>query len=106
MLTTRPGRGSTDEDAAGQTAPLRGMIAVMRAALASMRGDIAQTVALCEEAFASLPATSTYWRSVAALNLGFAHAIGGDMAAAAPMLTQAIQLCRAVGNDLCGGWSA
>ncbi len=79
-------------------APLRGRIAVIRSALASMRGDIAQTVALCEEAFAALPPTSTYWRSIAALNLGFAHAIGGDMGAAARMLAQAVELCQAAGN--------
>ena len=92
--STAPGGQHGPTDPAEPTAPLRGRIAVIRSALASMRGDIAQTVALCEEAFAALPPSSTYWRSIAALNLGFAHAIGGDMAAAAPMLAQAVELCR------------
>jgi LuxR family maltose regulon positive regulatory protein len=102
ILARRPAPAEPVGDAAGdptgQQVPLPGMIAVIRAALASMRGDVTRTVALSEEAFAALPATSTYWRSIAALNLGFAHAIGGDMVPAAQMLAQAVQLCQEAGN--------
>ena len=62
-------------------------------------GDCGITIAYSQQALAYLPPHSERWRSVALLCLGFAYEMDGAVHAAIQTLEDAIQLCRAIGND-------
>jgi len=57
---------------------LQGRIAVIRAWMASYRGDISEIIQYSRQALKSLPEEDLMWRSVAATSLGFAHGWSGD----------------------------
>ncbi len=56
----------------------QGRIAVIRAWMASYRGDIPKIIQYSRQALKSLPEEDLMWRSVAATSLGFAHGWSGD----------------------------
>jgi len=74
------------EELKGEAAPrpdfhkyeLQGRIAVIRAWMASYRGDIPKIIQYSRQALKSLPKEDLMWRSVAATSLGFAHGWSGD----------------------------
>ena len=61
---------------------LHGMLATIRAGLASLRGDARQAIDLAGEALARLPETSGHWRSQSSISLGIALDVAGDVPAA------------------------
>ena len=77
---------------------LAGGLALLRAALASMRADAARTVAQCQQALALLPAESLVLRGLAVGYMGTAYWLMGDLAAAGDAVNQAIALSEASGN--------
>ncbi len=77
---------------------LAGGLALLRAALASMRADAAGTIALCQQALALLPEDSLVLRGLAVGYLGTAYWLAGDLAAAGDAVAQAIALGEAAGN--------
>jgi len=74
------------EESKGKSAPrpnidkvdLQGRIAVIRAWMASYRGDIPKIIQYARLALKSLRKEDLMWRSVAATSLGFAHGWSGD----------------------------
>ncbi len=92
--------GSSREVSAGdgELAELRGTLKAIQAGVASMQGDIPRTIALAEAALASLPVDNVMWRTVAAVDLGIAYALSGDVQAASRTFAEAIALCRRAGN--------
>ncbi|WP_129629614.1 LuxR C-terminal-related transcriptional regulator [Candidatus Oscillochloris fontis] len=68
---------------------LRSEVLAVRATVAGLRRDTAQTVALAQAALAEIPDDSVIVRSVVALMLGSAAYLRGDMAAAEAALNEA-----------------
>ncbi|HEU5431090.1 MAG TPA: LuxR C-terminal-related transcriptional regulator, partial [Thermomicrobiales bacterium] len=85
------------DDAAGR-AEFGGILAAIRAAVASVREDAAPTIAYAQAARARLPAASVFWRVVATVSLGMGYEAAGQMRAASKTLAAAIALCRETGN--------
>ncbi len=79
-------------------AEARGILAAMRAAVASVREDAPPTIAFARQALAALPPASAFWRTVALVSLGLAYDAGGAMAAAGRTLVEAAALARTTGN--------
>jgi len=75
-----------------------GEVATVRAHVAAVRGNTAQSIALAQEATRQLPADNLFLRGLVAQTLGLAHHWGGNPGAAAQALTQAIELSRAAGQ--------
>jgi LuxR family maltose regulon positive regulatory protein len=61
---------------------IQGMVAAIRAFLASYRGDVPGTIQYSRQALEYLPEQELTWRSTAAIALGDAYGIQGQMAAA------------------------
>lgn len=80
------------------TATLRGMLAATRGIVAIMAGDIAQALALSEQAQALLPEANLVWRSVVARNLGNAYVLTGDGPAARQAFQEAFRRSQAGQN--------
>ncbi|HEX6797724.1 MAG TPA: LuxR C-terminal-related transcriptional regulator, partial [Ktedonobacterales bacterium] len=77
---------------------LAGGLALLRAALASVRADAAGTIALCQQALALLPEDTLVLRGLAVGYLGTAYWLVGDLAAAEDAVSRAIALSDAAGN--------
>jgi len=74
-----------------------GELDALQAYLASVRGDVSRTMALCQQALARLPQEKWFSRSIVALSMGIAHFASGRPAAASEALREAIALSRAAG---------
>ena len=77
---------------------LQGRIAVTRALVAFFRGDLPGIVDYSREALRYLPEEDTAWRTSAAIALGDAHRIEGDIEAAYRARLSALEISRAAGN--------
>ncbi len=78
---------------AAETVALRARIDTVRAAVASLRTDAGQAIALGERALAALPEDDVAWRAANLFNLGLARAARGAYSAAA----EAFAGARAIG---------
>lgn len=83
----------------GRTGELDGVAATIRAAQLSKEEAALPAIAYSQQALAMLPMQSHRWRSVALLLLGFAYEIDGAVLPAIATLEEAIQVCRAIGNE-------
>jgi LuxR family maltose regulon positive regulatory protein len=76
---------------------LRGRIAADSAQIAVWRGDVPATIQHARRALDLLPEHALPWRSVAAIALGDAHSINGDMVEAYQAQLEALEICRTAG---------
>lgn len=76
--------GSLDSELAGEVGALQAM-------LAATRGEVTRSLELSQQALNLLPNDSP-WRSAIVFCLGTAHYLSGDIAAAVPVLNEAVQL--------------
>jgi LuxR family maltose regulon positive regulatory protein len=77
---------------------LQGRIAVIRALLAFFQGDVPDIVHHARRALECLPDFDSAWRSSAAIALGDAYRIEGDIKAAYRARRDALEISRAAGN--------
>ena len=77
---------------------LRGRAAVMRSFWASHRGNVPAIIQHSHQALKYLPQQDHTWRSTAAVALGDAHGIKGDMVAAYRARIEALETSKAAGN--------
>jgi LuxR family maltose regulon positive regulatory protein len=77
---------------------LQGRIAATRALAASYRGDVAGIIQYARQALEYLPEQDSGWRSTAAMALGDAHSIQGEMAVAHRARLEALEASKATGN--------
>jgi LuxR family maltose regulon positive regulatory protein len=77
---------------------IQGRVAAIRAFLASYRGDLPGTIRQAGRALAHLPEQDTNWRSTAAIALGDAHSLRGELPAAYRARWQALEASKAGGN--------
>jgi LuxR family maltose regulon positive regulatory protein len=77
---------------------LLGIVAAMRALMASYRGVSAEIIPHAQQALEYLPKDELAWRSTAAISLGDAHFYLGDMEAAYRAQLEALDICVATGN--------
>ncbi len=77
---------------------LRGRAAAIRAFLASYRGDVPGTIRYSRQALDYLPEKDLTWRSTAAIALGDAYDIKGEMAAAYQTRLDAMATGKAAGD--------
>jgi len=89
--------GSARPHAPGMAEKL-GKVAVMRAHMASYRGDIPAIIRFSRQALEYLTEKHATWRSSAAIALGDAHGFSGDLVAANGAYTEAVAVNRAAGN--------
>ncbi len=79
-------------------ANLRGRLATIRAFMASFRGDVPAIIKSAQEAHEMLAEQDAAWRCAAALSLGDAHSLKGDMIATNRALTDALKASKAAGS--------
>ena len=77
---------------------LCGMLATIRAGLASLRGDAPKAIDLAGEALARLPEASGHWRSQSSISLGIALDVAGDVPAAIQAFEDAATISQRAGN--------
>ena len=77
---------------------LQGMLATIRAGMASLRGDAARAIDLAGEALARLPEASGHWRSQSSISLGIALDVAGDVGAAIQAFEDAATISQRAGN--------
>ena len=70
----------------------QGELAAIRASMARFQGSPAQVIAQADIAMAHLPPANNPWRVMTLLNLGAAHFLGGNQAAASKALMEVWQL--------------
>jgi LuxR family maltose regulon positive regulatory protein len=88
---------AAQSDAAGVAA---GGITMLRAVLATLKGNIQQSIELSRQALGLLPQENTFFRGLAARNLGAVYMIEGDVEAASRAFDQAAELDQATDNLL------
>ena len=77
---------------------LRGQSAAVRASIATQRADAPRTIEYARQAISRLPRSEPFLRSLAALNLGDAHLLTGDVAPASAALADAADLSLETGS--------
>jgi LuxR family maltose regulon positive regulatory protein len=77
---------------------VRGRIAVIRALLAFFRGDVPAIIRHARQALKVLPESDSAWRSSAAISLGDAYRIQGDITEAYRARLGALEISQAAGN--------
>ena len=76
----------------------RGRIAVVQAFMAFFREDVPGMIQHARQAFESLPEQDLHWRISAAIVLGDAYSLGGQVTAATEAQRKALQESKAIGN--------
>jgi LuxR family maltose regulon positive regulatory protein len=87
------------ESAADGEPPFVGQIAVARAFVARMRGDVRHVIELSQQALSLLAEDDHQSRAVAAVNVGIAQWYRGHLTEAARALDEAAQAAAEIGND-------
>ncbi|MFC1976235.1 LuxR C-terminal-related transcriptional regulator [Chloroflexota bacterium] len=87
-----------DQPSGSDRMKLRGRAAAIRAFLASHRGDVPGVIQHSHQALEYLPEQDSAWRSGAAIALGDAHGIKGNMTAAYQARLEALETCKAAGD--------
>jgi LuxR family maltose regulon positive regulatory protein len=96
LLTGRPPDAVESHLHAPQALP--GHVAPLRAFIAAVQGRIGHAQELCRQALAQLPEDDLFLRGIATWNLGIAHMLSGEPAAAGRALQEAVALSRRAGN--------
>ena len=86
---------ATEGDTAGQFA---GEAAAFRALIATLQGDARHSTELSQRALELLPEESLFLRSIVADNLGMAHVLSGNVAAAIQAFDEAARTGQKAGN--------
>ncbi|MGB3700220.1 MAG: LuxR C-terminal-related transcriptional regulator [Anaerolineales bacterium] len=77
---------------------IQGRVAAIRAFLASHQGDVPGIIQQSQQALEYLPEQDSSWRSGAAIALGDAHGIKGEIMAAYRARLEALEMSKAAGN--------
>lgn len=77
----------------------RSEILAIRANLSSFRGDIEQTIALCQSALAEIEDNQPVLRAAVLQALGFAHRLAGNVAQASAIFIEIAEICRRAGDS-------
>jgi len=77
---------------------LQGMLATVRASLASLRDDAPRAIALARDALARLPEQSAHWRSQSSISLGIALDVTGDVRGAIQAFDDAATISQRAGD--------
>lgn len=77
----------------------RSEILAIRANLTSFRGDIEQTIALCQRALAEVEDSRPVLRAAVLQALGFAHRLAGNVAQASAIFIEIAEICRRAGDS-------
>jgi LuxR family maltose regulon positive regulatory protein len=77
---------------------LRSMVAAIRASIASVHGDLSQTIALSHQALQGLPDEVSIWRGTTLTQLGAAYSLNGDVERASRTFAEANRINRSVNN--------
>jgi LuxR family maltose regulon positive regulatory protein len=77
---------------------LQGIAAVIRAFLAFFRADIPEIIQYAHQALEYLPEQELTWRSTAAIALGDAYRVQGDLIAAHSAQLKALEACKLAGD--------
>jgi LuxR family maltose regulon positive regulatory protein len=91
--------GETGERSRNEQA---GMIAAVRAYIAYFQGDGPAIIRHARQALDLLPEENTIWRNSAAINLGDAYSVSGNLEAAEQAYSEALEASRSAGNLLLG----
>jgi LuxR family maltose regulon positive regulatory protein len=75
------------------------MVAAIRASVASVYGDLPQTVTLSQQALRGLPEEALVWRGNTLAQLGVAYALNGDMGAASRTFAKAYTVNERADNE-------
>ncbi len=79
-----------------------GMIAAVRAYIAYFQGDGPAIIRYARQALDLLPEENSIWRNSAAINLGDAYSVSGDLEAAGRAYSEALEASRSAGNQFLG----
>ena len=77
---------------------LRGRVAVVRAFIASYRGDVPGTIQYARQALGCLPKQDLAWRGIAAIVLGDAYGSTGDLSTAYQLRLEALEISKSAGD--------
>ncbi|MBV7337478.1 LuxR C-terminal-related transcriptional regulator [Chloroflexi bacterium TSY] len=77
---------------------LLGILAAIRAAIASLTNRVEQAITFSQQALHYLPEDNLKWRATAATSLGLAHQRSGNLFAADQVLADACRFSAAIGN--------
>jgi LuxR family transcriptional regulator, maltose regulon positive regulatory protein len=77
---------------------LAGRIAASRAFLATFQGNLSATLDYAQKALDLLASRGSTWRGSAAIALGDAHALRGEMVSAGHAYAEALAICQSMGN--------
>ncbi len=77
---------------------LLGILAAIRAAMASITNDVEQAISFSQQALQYLPEDNVKWRATATTSLGLAHQFTGNLFAADQALAEASRLSAAIGD--------
>jgi LuxR family maltose regulon positive regulatory protein len=77
---------------------LRGKVAVVRAFMDFFREDVPGIIQHARQALKYLPEQDLTWRNTAAIALGDAYSLSGQVAAATEIQQEALEACKATGN--------
>jgi LuxR family maltose regulon positive regulatory protein len=80
----------------------KGMLAAVRAYFAYFKGDALTIIKFAHQALELLPEGNTFWHNSAAINLGDAYSMSGNLAAAQQAYSEAMKASRSVGNLFLG----
>jgi LuxR family transcriptional regulator, maltose regulon positive regulatory protein len=94
-------------DSDGETSQRRrneqtGMVSAVRAYIAYFQGDGPAIIHYARQALDLLPEENTIWRNSAAINLGDAYSVSGDLEAAGRAYSEALEASRSAGNLFLG----
>lgn len=81
---------------------IRSMVAAIRASIASVHGDLPQTIALSRQALQGLPDEALIWRGNTLTQLGAAYGLNGDVAKASRTFAEAEHVNQLAGNTYAG----
>ena len=83
-----------------QIAALLGEMATIRATVASLRGELPESIRYALEALAHLPKDELFLRGIVTNVLGTGYEVSGETAAASQSFAEAADLCRQAGNPV------
>lgn len=98
MLETGPNQQTESALTAEERLQLRGKVAVVRAFMAFFREDVPGIIHYSQQALDNLPKQDTTWRTTAAIALGDAYSLSGQVAAATQAQEEALEKSKVAGN--------
>lgn len=102
FIEQQPLPGELPESGEGGRDEQKGVIAAVRAYIAYFQGDGPAIIKYAHQALDLLPEENTMWRNSAAINLGDAYSVNGNLPAAQQAYFEALKASRSSGNIFLG----